>query len=258
MYDHPMTTGLCAVQRLTLCGRGDGDHEPASAFADSLFAQACAFADNVNAIAGELRDLVEHVGPYAPGERIFRSGDAFRALYVVRSGAVKTERVDFEGRVQVLGFHVPGELMGLEAIHPGRHVGDAIALETTTCCSLPFAALNILASQSPRVQRQLFRQLSRELGAVARLASDHPAENRIAAWLIDLGNRHATRGLPATRFELSMSRADIAHHLRLAPETVSRVLGRWRDRAVIALDGRRVELLDLRRLCELERCIVNA
>ncbi|MDN5874673.1 MAG: helix-turn-helix domain-containing protein [Sinobacteraceae bacterium] len=252
----PPTTRIRQARRLSLCDcvgerRNVGTDQPAPAPIDTPWAQACVRTGNDSHEAPELMHLIEPAGPYAPGDRIFRSGDDFRALYVVRTGAVKTERVDIHGRVQVLEFHLPGELLGLYAIYPGHHVSDAIALATTECCRLPFAALNVLATRSPRLQQALFGQLSRELGVASRLASDRPAENRVAACLIDLGDRHATRDPPGTTFDLRMTHADLACHLRLAPETLSRVLGRWRRQRVIALDGHRIELLNLRRLCQL-------
>ena len=252
----PPTTRIRRARRLSLCDcvggrRNVGIDRPAPGLIDAPWAQACVRTGNDSPMAPDLTHLVERTGPYAPGEHIFRSGDDFRALYVVRTGAVKTERVDVHGRVQVLGFHLPGELMGLYAIYPGHHVGDAIALATTECCRLPFTALGSLATRSPGLQQALFCQLSRELGVASRLASDRPAENRIAACLIDLGDRHAARDLPGTIFELRMTHADLAYHLRLAPETLSRVLGRWRRQRVIALQVHRIELLNLQRLCQL-------
>lgn len=252
----PPTTRIHRARRLSLCACvGErcnvGIDRPAPGPIDAPWAQACVRTSNDSQEAPELMHLIEPAGPYAPGDRIFRSGDDFRALYVVRSGVVKTERIDFEGRAQVLEFHLPGELLGLYAIYPGHHVSDAIALATTECCRLPFAALNVLATRSPMLQQALFGQLSRELGVASRLACDRPAENRIAACLIDLGDRHAARDLPGTTFELRMTHADLAYHLRLAPETLSRVLGRWRRQRVIALQAHRIELLNLRRLCQL-------
>lgn len=254
-HERPPTPLIRRVRRRSLCdqtaGHNAGINPPEPGSVDDLLAQACVHTGHDSPMAPDLTQLVERAGPYAPGEHIFRSGDDFRALYVVRTGAVKTERVDVQGRVQVLGFHLPGELMGLYAIHPGQHVCDAITLATTECCRLPFPALNRLATRSPSLQQALFRQLSRELGAALRLASDRPAENRIAACLIDLGNRHAARSLPVTTLDLRMTRADLAYHLRLAPETLSRVLGRWREQRVIASQAHRIELLNLQRLCQL-------
>jgi CRP/FNR family transcriptional regulator len=228
-----------------------------------LFCSSCAFAETCE-VAGcgkaelsELHCLVEHVGPFEPGQRIFRAGDAFRALFAVRTGMIKTTLVDPEGREQVLGFYLPGELVGLDAIYPEHYPCDAIALETTECCRFSFPAMSALAARQPRIQQHLFRLLSKELGSATLLAGDHSADERMAAFLIDLGDRYAARGASGTQFHLSMARADIANYLRLATETVSRVLGRFREQKFIAIDGRKVELLDATRLRELARCVLN-
>lgn len=221
------------------------------------FAEACSVAGYGKPELAELHCLVEHVGPFEPGQHVFRSGDAFRALFAVRSGLIKTSMVDTEGREQVLGFFLPGEMIGLDAIYPERYPCDAIALEPTECCRFSFPAMSALAARQPRVQQHLFRLLSKQLGSATLLAGDHSADERLAAFLVDLGDRYAARGLSATRFQLSMSRADIANYLRLAAETVSRVLGRFRTRGLIAIDGRKVEMLDATRLRQLARSVLN-
>ena len=197
--------------------------------------------------------LVEHVGPYRTGDHVFRTGDPFRAIFAVRSGTVKTCLVDKEGREQVLGFYLPGEVIGLNAIYPEQFPCNAIALETTQFCRFSFPAMSALAARMPAVQQHLFRLLSKELGTASLLAGDHSADERMAAFLCDLGSRYGARGFSGTRFRLSMSRGDIANYLRLASETVSRVLTRFRSQGLIALEGRDVELLDaagLRRIGE--------
>lgn len=233
--------------------------DDASAFADRdsrPICQSCACSSACIAVGyGEaelaaLSDLVEHVGRARQGDHLFRTGDPFRAIIAVRSGTVKTCVVDREGREQVLGFYLPGELIGLDAIYPGRFPSDAIALENTEFCRFPFSSLSALATRQPAVQLHLFRLLSKGLGAAGQLAGDHAADERMAAFLVDLGSRYAARGFSGTRFKLSMSRGDIANYLRLAPETVSRVLTRFRSQQLIELEGRN---LDLRETGALQR-----
>ena len=244
-----------AAQRRAGIPSNDGDAEH---FCTSCaFAGACAAAGYGKPELSELHCLVEHVGPFEPGQRVFRSGDPFRALYAVRTGMIKTTLVDTEGREQVLGFYLPGELVGLDAIYPEHYPCDAIALETTECCRFSFPAMSSLAARQPKVQQHLFRLLSKELGSASLLAGDHSADERMAAFLVNLGDRYLARGLSGTEFRLSMARADIANYLRLAAETVSRVLGRFREQKLIAIDGRKVELLDATRLRELARCVLS-
>ena len=221
------------------------------------FCTSCAFSDSCLAVGygkpelSELHCLVEHVGPFRAGEHVFRTGDPFRAIYAVRTGSVKTRLFDRDGNEQVLGFYLPGEVVGLNAIYPEHFPCDAVALEDTQFCRLSFPAMSALASRQPAVQQHLFRLISKELGAVSLLAGDHSADERMAAFLIDLSSRYAARGYSSSRFHLSMSRGDIANYLRLAAETVSRVLGRFRTQGWITLEGRELVLLDEAALCEL-------
>lgn len=214
------------------------------------FCSSCAFSSACIAVGygkpelAELHCLVEHVGPFRAGEHVFRTGDPFRAIYAVRSGTVKTCMVDKQGREQVLGFYLPGEVIGLNAIYPDHFPCDAIALEATYFCRFSFPAMSALAARMPVVQQHLFRLISKELGAASLLAGDHSADARMAAFLVDLAERYAFRGFSGTRFQLSMSRADIANYLRLAAETVSRVLSRFRSQGLIAIEGRELLLRD--------------
>lgn len=228
--------------------------EPDNPIADdgdeSRFCGTCAFS-SVCMVAGygkpelaQLQCVVEHVGPFRAGEHVFRTGEPFRAIFAVRSGTVKTFMVDKEGREQVLGFYLPGEVIGLNAIYPEYFPCDAVALDTAYFCRFSFPAMSALASRVPAVQQHLFRMLSKELGTASLLAGDHSADERVAAFLMDLAGRYAARGFSATRYRLSMSRGDIANYLRLAAETVSRVLGRLRVQKLVAIEGRELELLD--------------
>lgn len=221
------------------------------------FSSACVAAGYHKGDLRELHCLVEHTGAVDTGEHVFRTGDAFRAIYAVRSGMVKTSLVDADGNEQVLGFYLPGEVVGLNAIYPERYPCDAVALEPSEFCRFSFPAISELAQRVPSVQQHLFRMLSKELGTASLLAGDHSADERMAAFLVDLGERYALRGLSATEFRLSMSRADIANYLRLAAETVSRVLGRFREQGLLKINGRWVEIVDLDTLRERARCVLN-
>lgn len=192
----------------------------------------------------ELHMLVEHAGPFHEGEAIFHMGERFGAIFAVRSGMVKTRTIDDEGREQVLGFHLPGEVIGLSGIHPAKYPCDAIALDTVFVCQFSFPALATLATRIPGVQSELFRMLSADIGRAMRLSGDWSADERLAAFLLGLADRYAARGFSSTAFRLTMPRADIANYLHLAAETVSRVLRRFQDQRLIDVDGREVQLLD--------------
>lgn len=205
----------------------------------------------------ELHCLVEHVGPFRGGHHLFRINDAFGAIYSVRAGMIKTYVVDERGREQVTGFYLPGELVGLNAIYPARYPCNAVTLDTAALCRFSFPAMATLATRLPHLQEQLFRLLSKDIGTASLLSGDYTAEERLAAFLIDLADRYAARGYSARRLHLSMPRSDIANYLRLAAETVSRVLGRLQERGLLRIEGRDVEVLDPVALRHSARCVLQ-
>lgn len=196
--------------------------------------------------------FVETLGPLHGGDHIFRQGDRFAAIYAVRSGCIKSYAYSEDGEEQVLGFHLPGELVGLDAIHQGLHQCSAAALNTTMVCRLPFDDLSRLTRKIPSLQRQLLRLMSRDIGNSHSLSRKRSAEERMAAFLLGFGERMRTRGFSASHFVLPMSRLDIAKYLDLAPETVSRVLARFESRGLIEFSRREIRLgnrLGLERFC---------
>ena len=212
------------------------------------FSQACLSEGMDKSGLMDLHMLVEHVGPFRAGEHIFREGDPFEAIAAVRAGTVKTYVIDRDGREHVLGFHLPGEVIGLDGIDGDRYPCNAVALDTAMLCRFSFPKISVLAAQLPGLQRHLFRLLSRDIGRAALLAGDWTADQRMAAFLIALSRRLAARGFSATRFQLTMARTDIANYLRLAPETVSRVLRRFQQDGLLQVDRRELELADRDRL----------
>ena len=192
----------------------------------------------------ELHCLVEHIGPFHAGDHIFREGDPFNAIAAVRAGTVKTYVIDPAGREQVQGFFLPGEVIGLNAIHAARYPCNAVALDTVVLCRFSFPMMATLATKMPGLQAQLFRLLSQDIGKAALLAGDYSADERMAAFLVGLSRRFAQRGFSANRFALTMARTDIANYLRLAAETVSRVLRRFQDEGLIRVERREVEILN--------------
>jgi CRP/FNR family transcriptional regulator len=212
------------------------------------FSSACLSQGLDKAALGELHVLVEHVGPFHEGEHVFRQGDEFTAIAAVRAGTVRTYVVDPAGHEQVLGFFLPGEVIGLNAIAQPRYPCNAVALETTMLCRFSFPKMALLATRLPGLQAQLFRLLSQDIDKASLLAGDYSAEQRLAAFLLTLSRRYAARGYSAARLRLTMSRTDIANYLRLAPETVSRVLRRLQDDGVVRVARRELEILDAARL----------
>ncbi len=207
------------------------------------FSQACLAEGMDKRALMDLHMLVEHVGPLQAGQHIFREGDPFEAIAAVRVGTVKTYLIDRDGREQVLGFHLPGEVIGLNAIAGDTYPCNAMALDTTMLCQFSFPRISVLAARLPGLQQHLFRLLSRDIGRASLQAGDHTADERMAAFLLGLSRRLAARGFAPDRFQLTMARTDMANYLRLAPETVSRVLKRLQDDGMLAIDRRDVALL---------------
>lgn len=207
------------------------------------FSQACLDQGMDKAGLEDLHMLVEHVGPLHAGDHVFREGDPFEAIAAVRAGTVKTYSIDRDGREHVLGFHLPGEVIGLDAIDGDTYPCNAVALDTVMLCRFSFPKISVLATRVPGLQTQLFRLLSRDIGRAAMLAGDWTADERMAGFLVSLSRRLAARGFSPDRFQLTMARTDIANYLRLAPETVSRVLKRFQDDGLLRIDRREVELI---------------
>ena len=212
------------------------------------FSHACLSQGMDKAALLDLHVLVEHVGPYRAGDVLFREGDPFEAIAAVRAGTVKTCVTDRDGNEHVQGFHFPGEVIGLNAIDGHRYPCDAVALDTVMLCRFSFPKISVLAARVPGLQRELFRLLSRDIGRAALLAGDWTADQRVAAFLVGMSRRLAARGFSASRVQLTMARTDIANYLRLAPETVSRVLKRMQDDKLIGVERRELEILDVARL----------
>lgn len=250
-----MGTASSGTARRAINPDGEGD--------EFAFCGTCAFAPVClpqgfdKAALADLHCLIEHVGPYAPGAAIFGVNEPFDAVFAVRGGAIKTYVVDDQGREQVLGFYLPGEVVGLNGVYPARYPCSAVALDTTTVCRFSFPAMATLATRIPGIQQQLFRLMSKDIGQASMLAGDFTADERLAAFLVGMADRFAARGFSATRFRLLMSRADIANYLRLATETVSRVLRRFQDDGLIAVERREVELRDPARLRYLGRSVLR-
>ena len=235
------------VDRRTLADDGDA----LNFCSTCAFSQACLSEGMDKRALLDLHVLVEHVGPIHAGDHIFREGDPFEAIAAVRTGTVKTYVVDRDGREHVLGFHLPGEVIGLNAIDGEHYPCNAVALDTVMLCRFSFPKIAVLAARLPGLQKQLFRLLSRDIGRAALLSGDWSADQRMAAFLITLSRRLAARGFSPNRFQLTMARVDIANYLRLAPETVSRVLRRFQEDGLLRVERREVELVGREQLDEL-------
>ena len=185
------------------------------------------------------------------GDRLYKAGAPFRNLYAVRFGHFKTCQINAAGGTQITGFQMAGELLGMDAIGTERHHCDAVALEDSEVCEIPFARLEELFGHVPALLRHFHRIMSQEITReqnVMLLLGNMRAEQRFAVFLVNLSARYAARGYSPTSFHLRMSREDIGNYLGLTIESISRLLSRFRKEGWIRIDKREVTLLDPVRL----------
>jgi CRP/FNR family transcriptional regulator len=180
------------------------------------------------------------------GEHIFREGDESGYLCVVRSGSIKSYMISDDGEEQVLGFYLPGDVLGLDGSEEQGRLSSAVTLETSTLCRLPIEDMDEKGVTS-QILKLTSAQLLRDHNLVLMLARKD-ADGRLASFLCDLSRRYQARGYSALAINLSMSRQDIGNYLGLAVETVSRTLTRFQDSGLITVRRRAVEFLDLANL----------
>jgi CRP/FNR family transcriptional regulator len=198
-----------------------------------------------------LDKLIKRRRTLKKGEALYRFGDPLKSLYALKVGTVKTTGLMEDGRVQVTGFYMPGELLGIDAINTDQHPCSAEALEVAEVCEIPYQALESLAHQIPGLQHQLFRVMSREIvrdEQMLMMLGRMTAEERLAASLLNFSRRQTRLGLPESEIKLTMSRQDLGDYLGLALETVSRLFSRFQEEGLISVHGRQIAIVDGKRL----------
>jgi CRP/FNR family transcriptional regulator len=199
----------------------------------------------------QLDKIIKRSKSHKRGEALFTTEHAFKSLYVVRSGSFKTTISATNGRDQVTGFYFPGEFIGLDALYQESYQSNAKALETSSVCELPFDSLQELGKDMPQLQIQLLSRLSKELSgdkSLMLLLGKKTADEKLATFLLSFSKRFSDRGFSATEFHLTMSRGDIANHLGLAVETVSRVFSRFQEEGLITILGKGIVLRDIAKI----------
>ena len=190
------------------------------------------------------------------GDTLFRPGEKFTTLYAIRLGSVKTVLLAEDGRDQVSGFHMAGDVIGTDGIGGEHHECQAIALEDTEVCAIAYSKIEELEHASPQVLRNMHRMLAEEIGRERRvmlMLGTLRADQRLAVFLIDLARRYHARGYSSSEYVLRMTRDEIGSFLGLKLETVSRLLSRLHREGVIQVQGRIIKILDpvaLKRLVE--------
>lgn len=183
----------------------------------------------------------------ARGESVFKAGSEFNAIYAVRSGFFKSSLIDDDGREQVTGFFMGGELLGMDGI-AGTYHGTAIALEDSEVCILPYALIEEMSRDVPALQRRLYAVLAREIArdhGVMMLLGSMRAEERLATFLLNLSKRFVRRGYSATEFHLRMTREEIGSYLGLKLETVSRLFSAFQKDGLIEVQQKYVCIRDI-------------
>jgi CRP/FNR family transcriptional regulator len=185
------------------------------------------------------------------GERLFSAGDEFSCFYAIRTGFFKTSLIDDEGREQVTGFFMSGELLGLDGLGSGRLEGSAIALEDSDVCAMPYSQIEEMGREVPSLQRRLHSVLAREIArdhGIMLLLGSMSAEERLAAFLINLSKRFVRRGYSGSSFVLRMTRDEIGSYLGLKLETVSRLFSAFQKNGLIEVQHKQVSIVDIRGL----------
>lgn len=181
------------------------------------------------------------------GASLFRNGDAFTNLYAIRTGFFKTCITSEDGRDQVTGFQMAGEVVGLDGIVNDRHTCDAVALEDADVCLLPFDRIEELSSEIPGLQRHVHKIMSREIvreHGVMLLLGSMRAEERLAAFLLNLVQRLHARGFSRSELVLRMTREEIGSYLGLKLETVSRTFSKFVEEGIVEVKQRHVRIVD--------------
>ncbi|MGI9228142.1 MAG: fumarate/nitrate reduction transcriptional regulator Fnr [Gammaproteobacteria bacterium] len=192
--------------------------------------------------------IIKHSRKLNRGDFLFRAGDKFNSIYVVRSGSLKTFIIDEEGREQILGFSIQGDVVALDGATLNVYPTTAQALEMTYVCEIPFARYMELAAKIPSLYQQLLTYMSHQIRYEeehALLLGTKSAEQRLATLLINFSNRYAARGFSKYEFNLHMSRRDIGNYLSAAMETISRLFSRLQANGLIEVHGKLVEIKDL-------------
>lgn len=182
------------------------------------------------------------------GEAIYRADDVFHSVYAVRSGSFKSVVMHRDGREQVTGFFLAGEVLGLDGVCTDRHSSDAIALEDSSVCVIPYALLEAMCAESKPLQQQVMRTMSGEIvreSSLMMLLGTMSAEERVAAFLLNLSGRLKARGYSPAEFNLRMTREEMGNYLGMKLETVSRMFSKFQRDGLVETHGKQIRIVDL-------------
>jgi CRP/FNR family transcriptional regulator len=188
------------------------------------------------------------------GDYLLREGDEFKSILAIKSGTAKLIATDTHGNEHILNILLPGELLGFDGIHKSHHSCSVIALETLSFCELPVSNWDELADIAPGLMRELLLHAGEKMDEDHNkiILSKRPADERLAYFLLNLSNRYKRRGFSTVEFTLTLSRQELANHLGLALETVSRLLKKFQETGLIAVKNKHIQIKDMSALQNLQ------
>lgn len=213
---------------------------------DCGFSQLCLPFSLTDQEMSKLDDIIQRKRPLHKGDILFESGTPLKSLYAIRTGSFKTFTLTEQGEQQITGFHLPGDVIGFDAISSELHASYAEALETGMICEIPYNNLESLLGQLPKLRQQMMRLMSQDIQAdqqMLLLLNRKTAEQKLATFLNHLSSRYASRGFSAKAFRLTMTRSDIGNYLGLTVETISRLLSKMHKDNVIEVDGKLITII---------------
>ena len=214
---------------------------------DCGFSQLCLPFSLNDTEMSRLDDIIQRKRPLHKGDMLFEAGNPQKSLYAIRTGSFKTFTLTEQGEQQITGFHLPGDIIGFDAINTQQHVSYAEALETGMICEIPFNNLEQLLDQLPKLRQQMMRLMSQDIQAdqqMMLMLNRKTAEQKLATFLNHLASRYSNRGFSSKAFRLTMTRSDIGNYLGLTVETISRLLSKLHKDQIIDVDGKLITILD--------------
>jgi CRP/FNR family transcriptional regulator len=202
-----------------------------------------------------LDEVIERKKPFHKGDCLFEAGQSLKSLFAVRSGSFKSYLVDEQGVEQITAFHLPGDVIGFDALSGKSHKTYSQALETSMVCEIPFTTMDELSDRMPKLRGQITRLMSDEITSdqsMFMLLNKKSADERIASFLCSLSDRFGERNLSRSSFRLTMTRGEIGNYLGLTVETVSRIFSKFQKTGYIAVDGKLIEIMDVDKLRRLD------
>lgn len=195
-----------------------------------------------------LDEIIQRKKPLHKADLLTTPGDMFRSLFAIRSGSFKSYISSKDGEQQITGFHLPGDVIGFDAIKDDQYQSYTQALETSMVCEIPYEMMDQMSAYLPSLRRQMMNMMSTEIKQdhdIMMLLNKRTAEERLGHFLVTLSDRYAARGFSAFEFNLTMTRNEIGNYLGLTVETVSRLLSRFQKEKIIKVQGKLIEIINM-------------